>query len=258
MQRRKGAFTLIELLVVIAIIAILAAILFPVFAKAREKARQTACLSGLKQIGMAFMMYGQDYDELSPQIWFGTTSTLQQYFWMDAILPYVKSNELFSSCPSKNFGDWVPSPMIPGGSNAARTNVSFAANALYASNSGAANTADNQVATPPMREGGVALASLEVPADTILAGDGTGYYICYSGSSADIAVELQKPYSGTLTYANFGRANAPSTRFVARHMEGTNWLFCDGHAKWRRLDDVIKTNGNGVLYNFTVEDDVNW
>ncbi|MCW3099934.1 MAG: prepilin-type N-terminal cleavage/methylation domain, partial [Chthonomonadaceae bacterium] len=67
MQHRRTAFTLIELLVVIAIIAILAAILFPVFAQAREKARQTACLSNLRQIGTAVMMYTQDYDEVLPQ-----------------------------------------------------------------------------------------------------------------------------------------------------------------------------------------------
>jgi prepilin-type N-terminal cleavage/methylation domain-containing protein len=65
--RRRSAFTLIELLVVIAIIAILAAILFPVFAQAREKARQAACLSNLKQIGTGVMMYVQDYDETFPQ-----------------------------------------------------------------------------------------------------------------------------------------------------------------------------------------------
>jgi prepilin-type N-terminal cleavage/methylation domain-containing protein len=65
-MRQRGGFTLIELLVVIAIIAILAAILFPVFAQAREKARQTTCVSNLKQIGTAFMMYVQDYDETYP------------------------------------------------------------------------------------------------------------------------------------------------------------------------------------------------
>src|SRR2546429_9341329 len=65
-MRRNAAFTLIELLVVIAIIAILAAILFPVFAKAREKARQASCTSNVKQLGLAWMMYVQDYDEMYP------------------------------------------------------------------------------------------------------------------------------------------------------------------------------------------------
>jgi prepilin-type N-terminal cleavage/methylation domain-containing protein len=72
MKRPRTGFTLIELLVVIAIIAILAAILFPVFAQAREKARQSGCLSNLKQIGTALMMYTQDYDEAFPCTWYGS------------------------------------------------------------------------------------------------------------------------------------------------------------------------------------------
>src|SRR5579885_285931 len=79
MFRRRNAFTLIELLVVIAIIAILAAILFPVFAQAREKARQTACLSNMKQIGLGLMMYLQDYDETLPMA--------QSYGGYNAALP---------------------------------------------------------------------------------------------------------------------------------------------------------------------------
>jgi prepilin-type N-terminal cleavage/methylation domain-containing protein/prepilin-type processing-associated H-X9-DG protein len=97
--RRKSvnhAFTLIELLVVIAIIAILAAILFPVFAQAREKARQAACLSNLKQMGLATIQYSQDYDETYPQSEYGGSSTCgPQVTWMTAIMPYVKNGETY-------------------------------------------------------------------------------------------------------------------------------------------------------------------
>jgi prepilin-type N-terminal cleavage/methylation domain-containing protein len=100
-------FTLIELLVVIAIIAILAGILFPVFARARENARRTSCISNLRQIGLGLLQYVQDYDEQNTLQWYGTNSGPSdapgtggdRYKWMDAIFPYVKSEQLFN-CPS--------------------------------------------------------------------------------------------------------------------------------------------------------------
>ena len=98
---RKG-FTLIELLVVIAIIAILAAILFPVFARAREKARQTSCLSNLKQLGLAFAMYIQDYDERWPIMYWDSSNSCWQpqgIYWGGEIAPYVKNSQIFI-CPS--------------------------------------------------------------------------------------------------------------------------------------------------------------
>ena len=97
---RRG-FTLIELLVVIAIIAILAAILFPVFAKAREKARQSSCNSNLRQLGTGLIMYAQDYDECTPigfsglGWWTGT--------WKERLYPYVKNYQLYD-CPSRRLG----------------------------------------------------------------------------------------------------------------------------------------------------------
>lgn len=96
-MRNRRAFTLIELLVVIAVIAILAAILFPVFARAREKARQTNCLSNLKQFGLATMSYCQDYDEKYP----GHTSQAgnPSLDWPFALMPYVKSAQIIR-CPS--------------------------------------------------------------------------------------------------------------------------------------------------------------
>jgi len=102
MNKRPNAFTLIELLVVIAIIAILAAILFPVFAAAREKARQAACINNEKQFGMAFAMYNQDYDELWPMMGYeGPTNLPYQCYWYNALYPYTKATGI-DVCPSEN------------------------------------------------------------------------------------------------------------------------------------------------------------
>src|SRR5579871_4089913 len=90
MKRAHPGFTLIELLVVIAIIAILAAILFPVFAQARAKARQTTCLSNNKQIALGVLMYAQDYDETLPMCAWAQTAPKPPFAWYDAIEPYVK------------------------------------------------------------------------------------------------------------------------------------------------------------------------
>jgi prepilin-type N-terminal cleavage/methylation domain-containing protein len=124
MMRRRSGFTLIELLVVIAIIAILAAILFPVFAQARESARQTTCLSNLKQIGVGVTMYLQDYDSMYPaQQVDGVYVNLPggpviykntQQNYMDELYPYIKSAQVFL-CPDSKFnkgenkGGWANS-----------------------------------------------------------------------------------------------------------------------------------------------------
>src|SRR5690242_8344294 len=94
---KRKAFTLIELLVVIAIIAILAAILFPVFAQAREKARQTTCLSNLRQLGLGFKMYAQDYDETYPLI--NISYWALQPEMMKAVDPYIKNKTIWA-CPN--------------------------------------------------------------------------------------------------------------------------------------------------------------
>src|SRR5437870_8136292 len=100
-RRQHCGFTLIELLVVIAIIAILAAILFPVFAQVREKARMSACLSNMRQIGSALMMYAQDYDETFPRDFFMDKEPI--YVWKNAIRSYLKSLDVLM-CPSNQIG----------------------------------------------------------------------------------------------------------------------------------------------------------
>src|SRR3954467_15310843 len=118
MRKAKG-FTLIELLVVIAIIAILAAILFPVFAQAREKARQASCLSNLRQFGTAGQMYAQDYDGMytPPFNYQGAASCATLDWWDDLTQPYTK-NRAIAVCPSK-----VPFPDVCGrNENKWRTN----------------------------------------------------------------------------------------------------------------------------------------
>jgi prepilin-type N-terminal cleavage/methylation domain-containing protein/prepilin-type processing-associated H-X9-DG protein len=115
MSRRWRAFTLIELLVVIAIIAILAAILFPVFAQARDKARQSMCLNNMKQLGLGYYMYAQDYDEMLPasQFWDPAmnTNVTPHMKWYHVIQPYLKNNHV-TQCPSD--GDVGSKPLESG------------------------------------------------------------------------------------------------------------------------------------------------
>ena len=112
-RRSRSAFTLIELLVVIAIIAILAAILFPVFAQAREKARQTSCLSNLKQLGTGFTMYAQDFDEMLCPPFNGTANSPDAFTWDRLMQPYVKNWGLIQ-CPSDSSSNENTTPFTGG------------------------------------------------------------------------------------------------------------------------------------------------
>ena len=226
-KSNKRAFTLIELLVVIAIIAILAAILFPVFARARENARRTSCMSNLKQIGLGIMQYTQDYDEkymgssrsCSSTADCGTTSTTTS-LWMYDLQPYIKSVQVFV-CPSDSVG-------------ISSTNSSglwiYSGSESYAM-VGYWNTALSTPAnTYPFSR--ASLASIDDPSGTIMISDGD-YYVARGYEPFN----SNSPSAGTVD----------NTRAIAvRHLDGTNFLWGDGHVKWLSPGKFQYTKGGTV------------
>src|SRR4051812_7716570 len=176
MAPKRNGFTLIELLVVIAIIPILAAILFPVFAQAREKARQTGCLSNLKQIGTGLMMYTQDYDEAYPCNWYGglwpTMPNGRQYKWMDALYPYVKNEQVFT-CPSdaSNRKQYIYYPKLakPSTDNwgSYLTNVAY-----WDAGPGTPASSEGNASAPRT----TTIANVAKPSETLWAADGNGSF----------------------------------------------------------------------------------
>ena len=157
MRSKRLAFTLIELLVVIAIIAILAAILFPVFAKARENARRASCQSNEKQIGLGILQYTQDYDETYPRRHMAT----EQQSWRVVIQPYLKSSQLFA-CPSNPFKNSLAyDGTMP---------VSYGCNGWDNNN------------TPFDGNNTVSIASIQRPSEQVLVGEST-----YSWSEMPLA-----------------------------------------------------------------------
>ena len=232
MTKHRG-FTLIELLVVIAIIAILAAILFPVFARARENARRTSCMSNLKQIGLGIMQYAQDHDERYPG-WVemgnfcnatadagkpcrkfsvnpGDSPTGTAWgngfkrTWMDFIYPYTKSTQIFV-CPSSVAEADDPSYGYNAGISGGKFGSYF--------NSGV------RVDNVP-----VSLAQVLRPAEVVMVLDQNNPYAVYSGPRG-----IQQDLTST-------RRDT-----VIRHLEGTNIAYADGHVKWApmgKMDTLI-------------------
>ena len=181
----RRAFTLIELLVVIAIIAILAVILFPVFAQAREKARQAACLSNVRQLSTAVMMYVQDYDEQYPMTANYNTGALTPTIWPEMIQPYVKNDGIFT-CPSAVL------PGYPTGWNArGYASIGMNAQLAYRDPSTTANATEAFTSV-------LGLASVDEPArlalftDTPNAPFGSGSIGRYRGHNFDPCVPTAK------------------------------------------------------------------
>ena len=195
-SKRRG-FTLIELLVVIAIIAILAAILFPVFARAREKARQASCQSNLKQLALGAIMYSNDYDETFLPM--NTGSPSGTVWTAELIQPYVKNLQIFS-CPS--FSGAGPRTCTCSGANETPRYLS------YGFNCGNGGGAKMTTWHGPM---GAKLATLTTPAETIFAGD---------SGCVNIGPYQQYPTQGTTCPAS-----------DARHNGQLNLCYCDGHVK---------------------------
>jgi len=243
MRNTKRGFTLIELLVVIAIIAILAAILFPVFAKVREKARQTSCLSNEKQLGLAFAQYYEDYDEKWPAgVQNGdTTPNIGGFGWTGTLYQYIKSTGLLK-CPD----DSTPSVV-------AATYTEYPVS--YGFNSNAAGAADATFTAPAST-----VALFEVQGDTAnvtasyansTLGDGTsaegsGVPGLANASFADNGLNSSGQSTVTFATSNFiGRSGIPVGSFGnqnALHTGGSNYLLADGHAKWFRGNAVSAGN----------------
>jgi prepilin-type N-terminal cleavage/methylation domain-containing protein/prepilin-type processing-associated H-X9-DG protein len=225
----QRGFTLIELLVVIAIIAIVAALLFPVFTHVREKARQTACLSNLKQLGTALLIYAQDYDEtlvlndnwdLKVERSFdGTLKTVAD--WPDLLQPYLK-NEGVLVCPSSTLATGLY-----------RTEqdrrCAYVLNNVY----GIFEKAGRSPAT---------LASIEDPPGTVFCGDG--------GAPAGISFQVIGGLMVDLM-ADPPRITSDQGGFYGRHTRGCNVAFLDGHARWLTLPTLARTNERGDFPYFT-------
>lgn len=231
---RRG-FTLIELLVVVAIIAILAAILFPVFAQAREKARQAACLSNLKQLGTAAMMYMQDYDETMVCYTVAVPvpgNTLS--YWPNALDPYVKERHAWY-CPSF--------PRGTDGTTANSTNISPNSSTYGANYDHVLVYHDGGAAPSPGLAEFTRPSSLLFLADTqdspaVRAKDSK----CSSFSAG--FVRTYCPETGTATQYKHGLAPCTTLQKTAgvdnRHNNGANILFLDMHAHWMPYDAILK------------------
>jgi prepilin-type N-terminal cleavage/methylation domain-containing protein/prepilin-type processing-associated H-X9-DG protein len=271
-EKQMRGFTLIELLVVIAIIAILASILFPVFAQARDKARQTTSISNLKQMGLAFMMYVQDHDEVMPAAHLNATTANPNNFgafrWLYQLQPYIKNRQVLLSPSDTN--DFTPSgqqfsyrnPNNPSyGYLWGLFGTSYGYNWRYLAPAINGPTSGATACTLPLPLGafdptsssrcsrGISLAAAQTPAETILLADSIwgpattqaptmGYFIIDPP-------RVWPPFTGVINARTYGQV-------WPRHQNQANVLWLDGHVKPLHIERIRDGNNDGV------NDDILW
>ncbi len=257
-MKQKRGFTLIELLVVIAIIAILAAILFPVFAKAREKARQTSCLSNMRQLGTAALGYAQDYDGLYPlsfsfdgaNVWATyAASVCEPPVWPEdgmvannSVQPYCKNYQLMT-CPSLVRVDSA-------GYNGYTSNPTWVA---YHFNTYLNANSESVVRSP-------ALTFMWTEAMGENTGTATMQWPCYLPSFSWTAADWYRPFSNAVGDGTSGGSvtywTDMQTKDMRIHNDGQNYSYADGHAKWQKEPGsggtYSRLNANGTLAGFWV------
>jgi prepilin-type N-terminal cleavage/methylation domain-containing protein/prepilin-type processing-associated H-X9-DG protein len=215
---KNSAFTLIELLVVIAIIAILAAILFPVFAQARAKARQTSCLSNQRQLGVGILAYVQDHDETLPISNYPDAGGANNTSWQYAIDPYVKAN--FPQTVNASAGSSLSIYVCPDFTD---TSATARPSSSYSTNRAFFGTLDANLSAANRRLAS-SLAELQTPAQDVLLSESTGGCVWTEGAD------------DPASYAALGSTLKSCTRIYLmgriRHSGGANYLLGDGHAKW--------------------------
>ena len=238
--KRTTAFTLIELLIVVAIIGILASILFPVFARARENARRSSCLNNLKQIGLGMMQYSQDYDEMMPIQKYSLT-----FNFMDSgagfassaaasgattnlfaeLQPYIKSSQVFS-CPSAV--PFINTPCtVDCQAPTATSRTNYLGNAVIISNEWLGTSL---MATFKPRS----LASIPAVSQTIVVHERN-----YAANGIFLYPRREEAGSpATASYPFFHHYSAGVEYFDNNHFDGGNLLFCDGHVKWRKYTEL--------------------
>jgi prepilin-type N-terminal cleavage/methylation domain-containing protein/prepilin-type processing-associated H-X9-DG protein len=254
---KNRGFTLIELLIVIAIISILAAILFPVFARARENARRSSCQSNLKQIGIGILQYTQDYDEKYPICWFLTTTAAPlttASSWGSQVYPYVKSTQVFS-CPSDNA---KKPPGLDRMSYAMNSNIAtVTVNSLGVITEpnilGATSRLNDSDKTVKSCEGywsgsGGTVDVKDIADNTGPFANGAAYNLSggsgYRPAHGLLGMAVPNPINhstgqprSTTSIANF-QDTTKNIYYDGRHLEGSNFLFCDGHVKWLKGENV--------------------